>query len=419
MIKKLLSRQDILLGLLTASLFSSFIYFAYLDFEAKFLNTITAFIAFYLILTISRTALFYAGFFIGVLWFWWVGISVIHYDLPQMIPVVVLGFGLGYALIFLATSIRDKVLIRATLFFGLSFIAPLNFNWLKPELLLVDSFFNIDKLSFAAILISIVLFEMLKTYSFRLKQFSLKDDLKKFLFIIPLVFAFDYSTPKEQELLSVDIDLPAFNIEQDKKWDRNYLSEIIDINLNTIDKSIENRYDVVVLPETAFPMILNRYDELLEILKEKSQNIAIITGALHSEDGLYNATYFFNKGEMQIAHKVVLVPFGEEVPFPKVIRDWINDTFYGGAEDYKTADKPTDFIVDGVKFRNAICYEATTDTLYEGNPKYMIAMSNNAWFTPSTEPTLQKLLFKYFAKKYDTTIYASNNKSENYIVTPN
>ena len=419
MIKKLFSRQNILLGLLTAVLFSGFIYFTYLDFEAKFLNTISAFIAFFLILTISRTALFYSGFFIGVLWFWWVGISVIYYDLPYMIPVVVLGFGLGYALIFLATSIRDKVIVRAILFFGLSFFEPLNFNWLKPELLLVDSFFAIDKFSFAAILLSIVLFEMLKTYRFRLKKFNIKEDAKKFLFIVPLIAAFNFTTPKENELLKVDIDLPTFNIDQDKKWKRQYLGEVIKQNLDAIDNSIENRYDVVVLPETAFPMILSNYDDLMVLLKEKSKKIAIVTGALHSDEGLYNATYFFNKGELQIAYKVVLVPFGEEVPFPKFIKDFINDTFYGGAEDYKTAGKPTDFEINGVKFRNAICYEATSDTLYKGSPKYMIAMSNNAWFTPSTEPTLQRLLFKYYAKKYGTTIYTSNNKSENYIITPN
>ena len=418
MFKKLFSKQDIVLGLITAAFFSSFIYFAYFGFEVKFLNTITAFIAFYLILRVSRTALFYTGFFSGILWFWWVGISVIYYEMNYLIPVVVLAFGLGYGLIFLATSIRDKILVRAILFFLLSFIEPLGFNWLKPELLLVDSFFNIDKLSFAAILLAIVLFEQLQSYRLRFKGFNLSRDLKKLAFIIPLVFAIDYSTPKESELLKVDIALPKFDLAQDKKWKDENIRDILDMNFKAIDDAIAQRYDLVVLPETAFPMVLNRYKDLMDTLSEKSEEIAIITGALHSENGLYNATYFFNKGNVQIAHKVVLVPFGEAVPFPKFIRDWVNDTFYDGADDYKTADKPTDFIIDGVKFRNAICYEATTDTIYEGDPKYMIAMSNNAWFTPSTEPTLQKLLMRYYAKKYGTTIYTSNNKSENFIVRP-
>ncbi len=48
----------------------------------------------------------------------------------------------------------------------------------------------------------------------------------------------------------------------------------------------------------------------------------------------------------------------------------------------------------------------------------MIATSNNAWFTPSIEPTLQKLLLKYYAKKYDVTIFHSINGSENYTIRP-
>jgi len=46
----------------------------------------------------------------------------------------------------------------------------------------------------------------------------------------------------------------------------------------------------------------------------------------------------------------------------------------------------------------------------------MIVLSNNGWFTPSTEPTLQKLLLQYYSKKYGTTIYHSVNMSPSYVV---
>jgi apolipoprotein N-acyltransferase len=46
----------------------------------------------------------------------------------------------------------------------------------------------------------------------------------------------------------------------------------------------------------------------------------------------------------------------------------------------------------------------------------MIVLSNNGWFTPSIEPTLQKLLLQYYSKKYGTTIYHSVNMSESYVV---
>ncbi len=192
-------------------------------------------------------------------------------------------------------------------------------------------------------------------------------------------------------------------------------------NLILVDKAIEKRKELVILPETAFPINLNRNDFLLEKLVEKSTHIDIITGALLYENKqFYNATYYFSKGVIKVAKKVVLVPFGEKIPLPEIFVDFINDTFYNGASDYVEAKEPTDFEIKGIKFRNAICYEATSEKIFQnlGDVKYMIATSNNAWFTPSIEPTLQKLLLKYYAKKYDITIFHSVNGSENYIVRP-
>ena len=69
------------------------------------------------------------------------------------------------------------------------------------------------------------------------------------------------------------------------------------------------------------------------------------------------------------------------------------------------------------KFRNAICYEATTDKIFEnlGDTKYMIAISNNAWFTPSIEPTLQHLFFKILLKNIITIFHEANEVLTEYI----
>jgi apolipoprotein N-acyltransferase len=177
----------------------------------------------------------------------------------------------------------------------------------------------------------------------------------------------------------------------------------------------------VVLPETAFTTVLNKNVMLLEKLKELSYKIDIITGGLFVEnEQIYNASYHFSKGEVEIAKKVVLVPFGEEIPFPKFFVDLINKVFYNGAQDYSKASEPTDFMIKGDKFRNAICYEATTDKIFEnlGDTKYMVAISNNAWFTPSIEPTLQHLLLKFYSKKYDVNIFHVVNGSSNRTYRP-
>ncbi len=310
-----------------------------------------------------------------------------------------------YAIIFYFIGIiEDSIYIRAVLFFGFTFLAPFGFNWVKPELLFIDSYFGITKLDFALILLSMIL----------LNKF-------KYLFWIPLVLSF-YLLPSGKVLApKLKISMPQLNVNQHIKWEKNYKYELISENINFINKAIEEKYDLIILPETAFPIILNKNENLLNLLKEKSKQIDIITGSLYKKDGLYNnSTYHFSQQKVNVAHKVVLVPFGEAVPLPEKIRNLINNIFYDGAKDYESAKEATTFKIKGIDFRNAICYEATTDEIFKnlGSTKYMIATSNNAWFTPSTQPVLQKLLMKYYAKKYNVIVYSSANSSENSIIHP-
>ena len=79
----------------------------------------------------------------------------------------------------------------------------------------------------------------------------------------------------------------------------------------------------------------------------------------------------------------------------------------------------TDFIIKGIKFRNAICYEATCNEIYSGDVEFVIAISNNAWFRPSIEPTLQRLLLKFYAKKYNIVIYHTTNGDGSGVILPN
>ncbi len=359
--------------------------------------------AIYTFLTLDRISLFWGGFFTGILWFWWVSISFVYYDLSYLMPLGVIGFGLIYAILFVTTTIYSKLYIRASLLFLLSFISPFSFNWFKPELLFINSYFSSSKISFLIIILSISLFIYFKNKTYKILS----------LCLLLIAINYNYTPPK---LPNIKIAMPQFNIDQKYKWNKKYTKNIIDINFIKIKDAINNNYDVVILPETAFPILLNKSINLMQRLKQLSKDITIITGAMHKENGQYhNSSYMFEDGIVTIAHKVVLVPFGEAVPFPKFLTDIINDIFFNGAQDYTTAKKPTDFEIKGVKFRNAICYETTTDKIYENSPKYVISISNNAWFTPSIEPTLQKLLMKYYARKYNLIIFSVANKSDNII----
>ena len=397
--------MNFVLPIITSLLYSSFIYLEYFNISSQLLNTFCGLFGLYLLLTINKKQLFLSGFFISILWFWWIGYSFVHYDLSYLIPLVLLAIGMLYGTIFYLGAIFNNIYYRASYLFALTFIYPFGFNWLQMELPFINSYLGTSKLDFILILSAIIIIIKL-------------DKLKRYIAIIPLLFTLNYNTI-EIPNPPIKIKMANINVPQENKWNNQYLDTIIKQNLSEIDNAIAKSYDLIILPETTFPLALNLNKDLLSLLKYKSQYITIITGALHSEENIYhNSTYLFQNRKIQIAHKVVLIPFGEAVPLPEVLRDIINNTFYNGAKDYESAKDPTTFDIKGIKFRSAICYEATTSKIFDNleNTKYMIAISNNAWFIPSTQPTLQKLLLKYYSKKYNIKIFSTTNMSKNFII---
>ena len=380
---------------------------SYFNIEIRVLNTILGLLALYFLLIIPKKALLISGFMTGILWCWWMAVSLQYYDLVYLTPVILICIGTVFGIIFYFFALFDRLTFRILTIFAFTFFAPFGFNWMKFELLFIDSYIGIDKVSFLLVLVSFY-------FIIKLKRF-------KILGIIPLLFALSFPKGQYIQNPNAKIYMPQMNVNQNLRWDKQYKATLEQQNFDEINNAINQQKDLVVLPETAFTTALNRNENLLQKLKELSFKIDIITGALYVENNqIYNASYHFTKGQIQIAKKVVLVPFGEEIPFPKFIVDFINKVFYNGAQDYSKASEPTDFVIKGEKFRNAICYEATTDKIFEnlGNTEYMVAISNNAWFTPSIEPTLQHLLLKYYSKKYDVNIYHVANGSSNRIYRP-
>lgn len=401
------NKNFIIKGFITAILLSSFIYLSHFNIEIKLLNTFLGLFAIYFLLIIPKNSLPITGFLTGILWCYWMAVSLQYYDLIYLTPFVIIGIGLVYAIIFYLFAFYDRLTIRIAMIFAFTFFAPFGFNWMKFELIFIDSYIGTSKIDFALILISF--------------YFIIKLKRHKILGLIPLLFILDFGKGEFIDNPKANIYMPQMNIEQSLKWQKEYQTTLIEKNFEEISKAIESKKDLVVLPETAFTNVLNKNAELLERLIYLSNEIDILTGALYVENNqIYNASYFFTKGEIQVAKKVVLVPFGEEIPLPKYFVDLINKLFYNGASDYSKASTPTDFVIKGEKFRNAICYEGTTDKIFEnlGDTRYMIMITNNAWFTPSIEPTLQHLLLKYYSKKYGVTIFHVANGSPNRIYRP-
>ncbi len=360
----------------------------------------------------KKISFFWFGFFTGILWFWWIGLSFRYYNLTCLIPFIVLFIGIGYGTIFwvwekflrFLSSFLDKYfkldwfnfLLILSIVYGLDCLRPFTFDWLKFEVLFLTFLPSLAKWQFLLFLTGIWLAK------------------KNRLFLLLTLSVFIQHHPKSNQ--NENILLISTHVPQNRKWQKSYISVEIQNNFSYIQNAIKDKYKTVVLPESAFPLFLNLHPEILNRLKQLSQKITIITGALHYKNRkLYNSTYIFEKGKVQILDKHVLVPFGEYIPLPFFQKE-INRLFFGNASDYSTSENFGIYTLNGKKFINAICYEITDEALYRLKPKNIIAITNDAWFMPSTEPVIQKLLIKYYASKYKKNVYHSINGYKSYTI---
>lgn len=408
-----INKKCIINGLIISILLSSFIYFDYFNISFPIVDTIFALLAIFLLLKASRSTLFFSGFFTGIFWFWWFVNSLKYYDLTFLSPFIIISLGIFYGASFLILGIFKNIYLKALILFIALFYSPFGFDWLKLDLIFINSYIFSSKLSFLLILLTFLIF------------FEKKLNYFRALAILPLIFSLNFFHIKNSENQFDEnfpkIFMPQFNISQDLRWKEQNFEQINRDIFRQIYQAIEENYDLIVLPETIFTFVLEDYEALYLKLKELSNSIDIIAGAIYKDDlGYYNATYFFSKNKVDIAKKVVLVPFGEEIPLPQFLVDLINNIFYGGASDYSKAKKATDFLIKDIKFRNAICYEGTSNKIFEdlNGVENMIMISNNAWFTPSIEPTLQHLLLKYYSQKYNINIFHIANGSNNRVYKP-
>lgn len=407
--------KNILIGIICAISFSAFIYIEYFFGEisaTKPLVSIFALAALVTYLLLNRYSAFVCGFLIGAMWFYWISLSFIYYESSELIPLIIISISLVYGLIFAALCYFENHFYRIISLLCISFVHPFSFNWFMPELLFVNSYFEASK-------ITLLIFLILSSVSIYL--YSKKYYKSIILIFIIAICITPFKTKNITNTNPLKIKTITTDIAQEIKWDKLELTNIVNNNLYEISKAIQEQYDMIILPETAFPFELNLYDNMINILKNASKDIIILTGAIELKDGMfYNSAYLFQDGKMEIFNKIILVPFGEKIPLPEIFVHLINKYFFDNAIDFTPKNNKDINIanIKGEKFNIAICYEATREEFYKNNPKYLIAISNNAWFNNSTESTLQKIIIRYFANKYKTIVYHSSNKSNNYTIVP-
>lgn len=204
------------------------------------------------------------------------------------------------------------------------------------------------------------------------------------------------------------IALVQGNIEQDRKWDPAYQSEVIETYHRLTRRAAEARPDLVIWPETATPFYFGGADRPYPALSEDLRRFVRGTGTpllfgspTYERKGrgyLLRNSAFFMDGNGAVSgayHKHHLVPFGEYIPlkssilfFLEKLVDAIGD-FQGGSAFTVVAVRSAASGKD-VPVSTVICYEIIFPDLVrrfvDSGARVMTTVTNDAWFGRSSAP---------------------------------
>ncbi|OOF59658.1 apolipoprotein N-acyltransferase [Rodentibacter myodis] len=206
---------------------------------------------------------------------------------------------------------------------------------------------------------------------------------------------------KNREDKAISITLLQGNIEQNLKWDPDYLYSTLDIYQKLITQNL-GKTDLIILPESALPTLENVitpfFESLDRVAKENHTEMMVGTVYQDTKSGkLLNSIvtagnpdfpYQLNTENRYSKHH--LVPFGEYVPLENLLRP-LNSVFNLPMSAFQSGDaiQPS-LLAKNRAFSPAICYEIIFGEQVRENLKketdYLLTISNDAWFGDSIGP---------------------------------
>ncbi len=205
------------------------------------------------------------------------------------------------------------------------------------------------------------------------------------------------------------------NIDQGQKWDTNFKQHILDTYIRLSAATLVEQPDLIIWPETAAPFVF-KYDPLYrEQLVEavKSWNTPLLFGVTdimivpppQQYNSLNSAFLLSARGELVAQYdKIHLVPFGEYVPFKKVL--FFVEKMVTAIGEIIPGQEYTVMPFQDTPFSSVICFEIIFPNLVrkfvDNGAQFLVTITNDAWYGRTAAP------YQHFAM---TTFRAVENRS--------
>lgn len=248
------------------------------------------------------------------------------------------------------------------------------------------SWFGELGLSFIIMVINVIIFRLI-IYKDK-KREAIYLVIAIFVMMTPAIIGKIFPT-KYDVTKNVLVIQPGYK--QEVKWNREWAYSIIkDLNkrLLAIDK---DKYDLIVMPESAYPARIMQVPFILDVIYQVSSNTPIILGSDRNTidnngkvDGYYNTMMMFTEGNpVQFYDKMHLTPFGEYFPFEELLKP-IKEFFFGSGDMFDAGDTPKVLVADDMKIAPLICYESGFSDLLKPTilmgANMIVIISNDSWF---------------------------------------
>jgi len=216
------------------------------------------------------------------------------------------------------------------------------------------------------------------------------------------------------------------NIDQYKKWDNTYQDEIMRVYSGLAREASLHNPDLIVWPETAVPGFLPTnmflYDWVRGTAKETKTYNLIGSPYNDGDSDYFNAVLLFGpEGEMLGVHKKThLVPFGEFVPFRKLLAPYF--AILNTLGDFTRGKLYDVFPVKSIRCASTICSEnffgGTVRHFVLNGAEVILNQTNDAWFFKTAAAKQHFIMNVFRAIENRRTIIVSGNTGISGIVSP-
>ncbi len=224
------------------------------------------------------------------------------------------------------------------------------------------------------------------------------------------------------------------NLPQKEKWLPENREKIIEKMIFMTQQGLKKRPDLIIWPEAALPLLLEKEKALCERLQElveKGETSLMLGGPRYlappsknqttaTQKKLYNSIFLFSPDNpRQVYNKIKLVPYGEFTPFAEFF-PFISKIVPGLS--YSPGDKIHNFTLKQLKIAPSVCFEgvfpAFTAHFFEAGANILINLTNDAWFGDSPGPRQHLLNIRLRALENHCYIVRCANTGISAIINP-